>query len=203
MLIADVASSIIADDSEAEQFTRTRLQSGGLLQADMAAFKAANPTCQLADFLRWHSPKDWHPDPVHPQGGSLSDRMAHQVCLQTRCTGCMQVIPHRSAFMPFMHVMPAAALHTASIRQQLSCPALPLHKELMYSVLASCAGVLKQKSHTLSLVGPLSHQKLVLQLQTPKAARDVSAYIMKWTMLQNNYAAAGALGCASKCECPR
>lgn len=68
-----------ADDTEAEQLTRTRLQSGGLLQADMAAFKAANPTCQLADFLRWHSPKDWQPDPTHPQGGSLSDRMAHQV----------------------------------------------------------------------------------------------------------------------------
>ena len=89
ILIADTAFSIIADDSEAEQYTRTRLQSGGLLQADMAAFKAANPTCQLADFLRWHSPKDWNPDPAHPQGGSLSDRMAHQVCLETKCTGCV------------------------------------------------------------------------------------------------------------------
>ena len=62
-----------------EQATRAKLQGGGLLQADMAAFKAANPTCQLADFVRWHSPKDWHPDPTHPQGGSLSDRMSHQV----------------------------------------------------------------------------------------------------------------------------
>ena len=62
-----------------EQAARARLQGGGLLQADMAAFKAANPTCQLADFVRWHSPKDWLPNPAHPQGGALSDRMSHQV----------------------------------------------------------------------------------------------------------------------------
>ena len=96
MLMAGITTPAVADDSEAEQFTRTRLQSGGLLQADMAAFKAANPTCQLADFLRWHSPKDWHPDPAHPQGGFLSDRMAHQVRPQTRCTGCVQMTIHIS-----------------------------------------------------------------------------------------------------------
>lgn len=68
-----------ADESEVEQAARARLQGGGLLQADMAAFKAANPACQLADFVRWHSPKDWHPDPSHPHGGMLSDRMSHPV----------------------------------------------------------------------------------------------------------------------------
>ncbi|KAA0165005.1 hypothetical protein FNF28_03628 [Cafeteria roenbergensis] len=29
------------------------------LRSDMAAFKAANPTCCFADFVRWHSPNDW------------------------------------------------------------------------------------------------------------------------------------------------
>ena len=30
-----------------------------LLTADMSAFKAANPAACLADFVRWHSPRDW------------------------------------------------------------------------------------------------------------------------------------------------
>ena len=37
---------------------RAKLQSGQLL-ADMEAFKAANPGSTLADFVRWHSPRDW------------------------------------------------------------------------------------------------------------------------------------------------
>ena len=35
-----------------------RLQSAQL-KSDMQAFKAANPGCELADFVRWHSPRDW------------------------------------------------------------------------------------------------------------------------------------------------
>ena len=37
---------------------RQQLQSVTLL-SDMQAFKAANPGCVLADFIRWHSPRDW------------------------------------------------------------------------------------------------------------------------------------------------
>lgn len=37
---------------------RARLLSSSLL-SDMEAFKAANPGCQLADFVRWYSPRDW------------------------------------------------------------------------------------------------------------------------------------------------
>lgn len=46
---------------------------GGLLPlaSDMAAFKAANPGCVLADFVRWHSPRDFVPGA--PEG--LSPRM--------------------------------------------------------------------------------------------------------------------------------
>ncbi len=37
---------------------RRQIQEGSLL-SDMESFKAANPGCVLADFVRWHSPKDW------------------------------------------------------------------------------------------------------------------------------------------------
>lgn len=37
---------------------RQQLQSAALV-SDMQAFKAANPGCCLADFVRWYSPKDW------------------------------------------------------------------------------------------------------------------------------------------------
>lgn len=54
---------------------RARLAAPGLA-ADMAAFKAANPGACLADFVRWHSPRDWLPLPLP---GRLSPRMAHPV----------------------------------------------------------------------------------------------------------------------------
>ncbi|CAI5735717.1 unnamed protein product [Hyaloperonospora brassicae] len=38
--------------------TRQQIQSAALI-SDMQAFKAANPRCCLADFIRWYSPKDW------------------------------------------------------------------------------------------------------------------------------------------------
>uniref|UniRef100_A0A183BTJ2 Rab3 GTPase-activating protein catalytic subunit n=1 Tax=Globodera pallida TaxID=36090 RepID=A0A183BTJ2_GLOPA len=47
---------------------RTRAQSE-LLLSDMQAFKAANPGCELVDFLRWHSPRDLSEE------GELSERM--------------------------------------------------------------------------------------------------------------------------------
>lgn len=80
--------SCVPGDSEADQAARARLQGADLLQSDMAAFKAANPACQLADFVRWHSPKDWHPDPSQPQGGRVSDRMSHQVSNCMPATHC-------------------------------------------------------------------------------------------------------------------
>lgn len=39
------------------------------LVSDMQAFKAANPRAAFADFLRWHSPRDW-------KDGQFSARMA-------------------------------------------------------------------------------------------------------------------------------
>eukprot|EP00762_Andalucia_godoyi_P008118 ANDGO_02208.mRNA.1 Rab3 GTPase-activating protein catalytic subunit len=39
-----------------------------ILKSDMSSFKAANPGCDMRDFLRWHSPKDIRDD------GSYSER---------------------------------------------------------------------------------------------------------------------------------
>eukprot|EP00730_Choanoeca_flexa_P019223 TRINITY_DN9384_c1_g1_i4.p1 TRINITY_DN9384_c1_g1~~TRINITY_DN9384_c1_g1_i4.p1 ORF type:complete len:931 (+),score=216.45 TRINITY_DN9384_c1_g1_i4:380-2794(+) len=61
-------------DSDAAAATRAHLQSLSL-QSDMQAFKAANPSCQLADFVRWHSPRDWIVEEGQlPADGHLSSR---------------------------------------------------------------------------------------------------------------------------------
>ena len=52
------------------------------------------------------------------------------------------------------------------------------------------------------LIWPGHTIRLVLQLQSSKAAQQISAYTMQWTMLQENHDAAGALSDASKLECP-
>ena len=48
---------------------RARMQSACLL-SDMEAFKAANPGCVLADFVRWYSPRDWIEDAVVNDDGT-------------------------------------------------------------------------------------------------------------------------------------
>ncbi|KAJ2161074.1 hypothetical protein GGF46_001745 [Coemansia sp. RSA 552] len=54
---------------------RARLQGAGLL-SDMESFKAANPHCTLADFVRWHSPRDWIVEGGQEEAeGHLSARM--------------------------------------------------------------------------------------------------------------------------------
>lgn len=47
---------------------RAKLLSAYLL-SDMEAFKAANPGCILADFIRWCSPRDW----IENEDGELDD----------------------------------------------------------------------------------------------------------------------------------
>ncbi|KAJ2903288.1 hypothetical protein GGI21_004449, partial [Coemansia aciculifera] len=55
---------------------RAQLQCADLI-SDMESFKAANPGCILADFVRWHSPRDWIvPEGKSEREGSLSVRMA-------------------------------------------------------------------------------------------------------------------------------
>ena len=48
---------------------RARMQSACLL-SDMEAFKAANPGCVLADFVRWYSPRDWIEDAIVNDDGT-------------------------------------------------------------------------------------------------------------------------------------
>jgi hypothetical protein len=43
------------------------------LSSDMQAFKASNPNSQLADFIRWHSPRDWN-----EADNCLSERMSSE-----------------------------------------------------------------------------------------------------------------------------
>ena len=144
-----------ADESEVEQAARARLQGGGLLQADMAAFKAANPACQLADFVRWHSPKDWHPNPSHPQGGMLSDRMSHQVSQHRRNTDWQQVSAALRITADFHAGSNALCMGGASIARQLYSFA-PC---LLLRLLLLCAHMCKH--------GSLTHRGL--------AAPDVNA----------------------------
>eukprot|EP01028_Stygiella_incarcerata_P005348 TRINITY_DN2261_c0_g1_i2.p1 TRINITY_DN2261_c0_g1~~TRINITY_DN2261_c0_g1_i2.p1 ORF type:complete len:913 (-),score=243.03 TRINITY_DN2261_c0_g1_i2:541-3279(-) len=60
----------IAHREEADDQSKGFLQEGmePYLVADMMAFKAANPSCVLEDFIRWYSPVDF-------QDGKLSSRM--------------------------------------------------------------------------------------------------------------------------------
>ena len=69
-------------DSEQARLLRARHQSAQL-RSDMQAFKAANPSCILEDFVRWHSPRDWIVDGEQSSGinkdlygtnGKLSER---------------------------------------------------------------------------------------------------------------------------------
>ena len=76
-------------DTEDGRAIRLKMQSD-MLVSDMSAFKAANPGSCLADFVRWHSPRDWISDengdervrkgsksPLAPTG-CLSERMRNE-----------------------------------------------------------------------------------------------------------------------------
>jgi len=63
---AEVMMQLGSDQAGTE--VRAKMQSANLL-SDMESFKAANPGSVLADFVRWHSPRDWE------DGKGLSHRM--------------------------------------------------------------------------------------------------------------------------------
>ena len=75
-------------DTEDGRAIRLKMQSD-MLVSDMSAFKAANPGSCLADFVRWHSPRDWissegdervRKGSKHPLAptGCLSERMRNE-----------------------------------------------------------------------------------------------------------------------------
>jgi len=57
--LSEVMMQLGTDGAGAE--IRAKMQSASLM-SDMESFKAANPGCVLADFVRWHSPRDWSED---------------------------------------------------------------------------------------------------------------------------------------------
>ena len=65
-------------DTPEGRAARARLQSDQLV-SDMSAFKAANPGACLADFVRWHSPRDWVEEETDQtdQTDQISDGMCH------------------------------------------------------------------------------------------------------------------------------
>eukprot|EP00095_Tigriopus_kingsejongensis_P007273 maker-scaffold144_size312663-snap-gene-2.35 protein:Tk07273 transcript:maker-scaffold144_size312663-snap-gene-2.35-mRNA-1 annotation:"hypothetical protein BRAFLDRAFT_221256" len=73
--LAEQAEIMIQLGSDAEgSELRAKMQSASLL-SDMESFKAANPGSVLADFVRWHSPRDWIEDAAEEKKGKLSTRM--------------------------------------------------------------------------------------------------------------------------------
>jgi Rab3 GTPase-activating protein catalytic subunit len=88
---------------------RARVQSDVLL-SDMSAFKAANPGACLADFVRWHSPKDWEEeeedgsappsDVSFSSEGGGEDGVKKNAALSRTgivAPGCSTAAPHRAA----------------------------------------------------------------------------------------------------------
>jgi len=60
LAIRDLEAETVEDDNNEQDRRQKRLTvSKELLMSDMSAFKAANPSAKLADFVRWHSPRDW------------------------------------------------------------------------------------------------------------------------------------------------
>ena len=65
---------------------RARMQSACLL-SDMEAFKAANPGCVLADFVRWYSPRDWIEDSIVNDDGTTQQTGMPPAA--TYCVSCI------------------------------------------------------------------------------------------------------------------
>ena len=85
----EAALSALGDTDEGRAI-RLKMQSD-MLVSDMSAFKAANPGSCLADFIRWHSPRDWispedddkvgkrgSSSAIAPPRGMLSERMRNE-----------------------------------------------------------------------------------------------------------------------------
>ncbi|XP_071792280.1 rab3 GTPase-activating protein catalytic subunit-like isoform X2 [Asterias amurensis] len=73
---------------------RAKMQSACLL-SDMQAFKAANPGCELEDFVRWYSPRDWVEDEEEEEeeeekeeDATEQDEMEEEGC-RRRIKGCL------------------------------------------------------------------------------------------------------------------
>ncbi|XP_058804801.1 rab3 GTPase-activating protein catalytic subunit [Phymastichus coffea] len=59
---------------------RARLMSASLL-SDMESFKAANPSAQLEDFIRWYSPRDWIEEEGLDEWGQPAGRLSQRMLI--------------------------------------------------------------------------------------------------------------------------
>ena len=66
--------ALMTEMGTSEEAVQARVQMQSMsLRSDMMAFKAANPGCTIADFVRWHSPRDYVTE--DDGSGHLSERM--------------------------------------------------------------------------------------------------------------------------------
>ena len=87
-MLAEQAEIMLQLGTDAEgSAMRAKMQSAALL-SDMESFKAANPGSTLADFVRWHSPRDWD-DSL----GKLSARMDNDDNVWTQVWKCAKPVP--------------------------------------------------------------------------------------------------------------
>lgn len=82
------------------------------LLSDMQAFKAANPGAVFADFVRWHSPRDWHPT------GHLSARMSAPNNLWTQLWDACHALP--VSMQPLLYDHRREAARVISVLENVS-----------------------------------------------------------------------------------
>ncbi|KAK9816392.1 hypothetical protein WJX74_004148 [Apatococcus lobatus] len=167
-------------DSEAGQRARMRLQ-GDVLASDMAAFKAANPGGCLADFVRWHSPKDWLCESPTGIPGRLSPRMAAEggggvwhalwegteACPTARQKLLMDPEVEGEKVLHFLETLPPRALF-----DQLPAVAMATSLELLAE---TCGARLPQAAHLLARFSSDAHRLLDDSSVTVLLPRDNTA----------------------------
>ncbi|KAJ3039181.1 Rab3 GTPase-activating protein catalytic subunit [Rhizophlyctis rosea] len=117
---------------------RARMQCAQLT-SDMEAFKAANPNCTLADFVRWHSPRDWIKG-ADGEGGTLSARMTEPGNLWMEMWKTARRVPASRQKLLFDHVKEAERalgyLEAMGLREVFVCM-LPIFFLIAYDTLTS------------------------------------------------------------------
>ncbi|XP_071942593.1 rab3 GTPase-activating protein catalytic subunit-like [Antedon mediterranea] len=166
---------------------RARMQSACLL-SDMESFKAANPGCILADFVRWYSPRDWIEE-VNDDGilkGSLSQRMkipgntwqevwnqakpcpAHRQRRLFDDTKEAEKVLHFLSSMTLgdlaLHLIPVL-IHSALIRvEQAELKNLPVLKTTLEQIISSASKTTRSASQEVT-----KYQELIKQIKLVEA----------------------------------
>jgi len=121
---------------------RVQMQSMSL-RSDMSAFKAANPTCCLEDFVRWHSPRDFEDD--GEGGGRLSERMREPANLWQQMWRDSEPCPVARQHTIFNATKEALA----AIKYLRTTPPAVISRQLLPSLIVSAEAALSRKASTL------------------------------------------------------